>query len=309
MPRKSAILGLLLSLSLAAMPAAAQEQFFADSFGAKATAGLAHRDAPRTDPQSPPGALRPTGHPSEQQAGSLVRPAAFETPADRPWSVQMAGQQPLPEEQPVASPAAAGSSPDLASTGPAALAPMAKEFEASPASLESSGFPRLAPRNQASKQGGQSTVNSVAGANSIVTVISSLAVVLGLFCMAAWLMRRTAPRGHTALPHDVFEVLGRASIAKGRQVQLLRCGGRLLLVSVTPEGAETLTEIDDPDEVARLAALCKAAQPGSATAAFRQALQQFAGHPVQREPAGGTDVRVVRPGEPRLPREVGDFHG
>ncbi|MDD4785604.1 MAG: flagellar biosynthetic protein FliO, partial [Pirellulales bacterium] len=118
---------------------------------------------------------------------------------------------------------------------------------------------------------------------SIATVISSLAIVLGLFCIVAWLIRRAAPSGSGVLPSDVFEVLGRASIAKGQQVQLLRCGDKLLLVCTTPEGTETLTEIEHPDQVTRLAGLCKSAQAGSATAAFRQAFQQFSGRSAEAE--------------------------
>lgn len=45
---------------------------------------------------------------------------------------------------------------------------------------------------------------------TLVTVGSSLAVVLGLFFVLAWFMRRTAPRGSTVLPQEVFELLGRA---------------------------------------------------------------------------------------------------
>jgi flagellar biogenesis protein FliO len=60
-------------------------------------------------------------------------------------------------------------------------------------------------------------------------------------------------------------------------MQLIRCGQKLLLLSVTPSGAETLTEIKEPDEVARLVGLCRQSQPGSASQAFRHVFQQFAG--------------------------------
>jgi hypothetical protein len=50
-----------------------------------------------------------------------------------------------------------------------------------------------------------------------------------------------------------------------------------LLVSVTPAGVETLTEVTDPDEVAHLAGLCRQSQPGSSSAAFRQVFSQMAG--------------------------------
>jgi len=116
-----------------------------------------------------------------------------------------------------------------------------------------------------------------AGLGSLVTVGGSLAVVLGLFLMVAWLMRRAAPKSLTPLPSEVVEVLGRAPLAGRQQLHLLRCGRKLLLVSVTPAGAETLTEISEPEEVDRLAGLCQQARPGSATQAFRQVFEQFTG--------------------------------
>ncbi len=111
---------------------------------------------------------------------------------------------------------------------------------------------------------------------SLLTVGASLATVLGLFFLAAWFMRRATPAGSLALPSDVFEVLGRAPLASRQQAYLLRCGKKLLLVSITSAGAETLTEITDADEVLRLAGLCRQKHPQSATAAFREVFGQFA---------------------------------
>lgn len=114
------------------------------------------------------------------------------------------------------------------------------------------------------------------GLTSGVTVLGSLAVVLGIFLLVAWGMRRAAPAGSIALPGEVFEVLGRAAMSGRQQVHLLRCGKKLVLVSVTPAGAETLTEITDEPEVDRLSGLCQQARPNSATAAFRQVFGQLA---------------------------------
>jgi flagellar biogenesis protein FliO len=91
---------------------------------------------------------------------------------------------------------------------------------------------------------------------TMITAASSLAIVLGLFFLLAWGMRYLAPRGPTLLPGEVFEVLGHAPLAGRQHVHLLRCGGKLLLVSLTTSGAETLTEVTDPGEVQRLANLC-----------------------------------------------------
>ncbi len=114
------------------------------------------------------------------------------------------------------------------------------------------------------------------GLPSLITLVGSLGVVLGIFLLVAWCMRRAAPAGSIALPGEVFEVLGRAAMASRQQVHLLRCGKKLVLVSVTPAGAETLTEITDPMEVDRLAGLCQQARSNSATAAFRQVFGQLA---------------------------------
>ncbi len=113
------------------------------------------------------------------------------------------------------------------------------------------------------------------------TVGGSLSIVLGLFLVVAWAMRKAAPRGAMVLPKEVFEILGRARLGARQQVQLLRCGSKLLLVSITPHGAETLTEVTDPVEVDRIAGICQQGNPKSSTTAFRQVFQQLAA-PISR---------------------------
>jgi flagellar biogenesis protein FliO len=130
--------------------------------------------------------------------------------------------------------------------------------------------------HSASHSGRGLSVKTVSGLPSLATTAGSLAVVLGLFFALVWMMRRASPKGSVLLPGEVVEVLGRAPLAGRQQMHLLRCGNKLLLVSVTPAGAETLTEVTDPLEVDRLAGLCRQAHPQSATAAFRQVFQQFA---------------------------------
>jgi flagellar biogenesis protein FliO len=130
----------------------------------------------------------------------------------------------------------------------------------------------LAPPGHA---GPSETTKPVQGLPALGPMASGLAIVLGLFLAVAWALRRTAPKGTMLLPGEVVEVLGRAPLAGRQQMHLLRCGNKLLLVSVTPAGAETLTEVTEPAEVDRLAGLCRQAHPRSATTAFRQIFQQF----------------------------------
>jgi flagellar biogenesis protein FliO len=113
------------------------------------------------------------------------------------------------------------------------------------------------------------------GWSTLLSALGSLAVVLGLFLGVVWFLRRTSPKSMTALPSEVFEVLGRSPLAARQQAQLVRCGNKLLLISVTAGGAETLTEITEPAEVERLVGLCQQARPNSASASFRNLFSQF----------------------------------
>ena len=113
----------------------------------------------------------------------------------------------------------------------------------------------------------------------MAATLASLGVVLGLFFLVMWLLRRHLPSGSLQLPNDVLEVLGRGTIGAKQPVHLVRLGDRLLLVANNGQSLETLAEITDPDEVTRLAGLCRQAHPQSATAAFRDVFQKVTGPP------------------------------
>jgi hypothetical protein len=73
-------------------------------------------------------------------------------------------------------------------------------------------------------------------------------------------------------------------------MHLVRIGRKLLLISVTPTGAETLTEIADPQEVDHLAGLCQQNQPGSITQTFRSLLGQIE----EERPATGSGDQALQ---------------
>jgi flagellar biogenesis protein FliO len=108
-----------------------------------------------------------------------------------------------------------------------------------------------------------------------VTGAASLGIVLGLFLLVAWAVRRGMPRSAALLPRDALEVLGRAPLVGRQQVHLVRCGNKVLLLSVSAASVETLTEITDRAEIERLGEICRQAGAGGA-ASFRQVFSQFA---------------------------------
>jgi flagellar motor switch/type III secretory pathway protein FliN/flagellar biogenesis protein FliO len=128
------------------------------------------------------------------------------------------------------------------------------------------------------RSAGDSEANrSPGGLQSVVTVVGSLAIVLGVFFLLAWVLRRTSPSAAGVLPSEVFEVLGRAPLGQRQQVRLLRCGNKLLLVSGGAPGCntKTLTEITDPLEVNRLASLCRQVPTSSPAAGLLQMFRRL----------------------------------
>jgi flagellar protein FliO/FliZ len=136
--------------------------------------------------------------------------------------------------------------------------------------------PAKIPLAPSGKAGTNNSGKSAGGLPSMISIAGSTGLVLGIFLLLVWIVRRKTPQALVRLPGEAFEILGRAPLSGRQQVQLLRCGSRLLLVSITPGGAETLTEITDPQEVDRLAGLCRQSQPGSSSAAFKQIFEQLA---------------------------------
>ena len=137
---------------------------------------------------------------------------------------------------------------------------------------------RLTPRSEGSRQHYQKPP-APTPASALTTVGGSLAAVLGLFLVIAWCSRRFTPGGSAILPKEAVELLGRTSLAARQQAHLVRIGNKLLLVAISPAGAETLTEITAPTEVEHLTALCRRGGPSSSTVAFRQALTELANEP------------------------------
>ena len=111
---------------------------------------------------------------------------------------------------------------------------------------------RLAKGNSEDADGGLATSRPSWGS----TVWPLLAVIGVIVCGARWLKSHstTAARG---LPTEAFDVLGRHAIDQRTSVMLARCGSRILVLSLSPHGLQTLTEITDPVEIDCLAGLCR----------------------------------------------------
>ena len=170
------------------------------------------------------------------------------------------------------------------------------------------------PSNQMARStGGRHLADFGVPAQSIYTIVTALAIVIGAFLLFAWALRRSGRSSGNRrgmLPADAVSVLGRVPLAARQFAELLRVGNKLVLVALTPSGPKTLTEVTDPLEVDRLVGLCQQIDPKSTTKAFEQVFQQLSNEPAvqrvlgQRPVAGvalGRGVRVPQLNEePRV---------
>lgn len=100
-------------------------------------------------------------------------------------------------------------------------------------------------------------------------------------------------------PSGVLEVLGRYPISRGQTLVLLRLDRRVVLLSQTPAGFSTLSEVSDPDEVASILMKARDDEGASLAARFNTLLREVEQDPsVASEPfemaAGPTTPRIAR---------------
>jgi flagellar biogenesis protein FliO len=150
---------------------------------------------------------------------------------------------------------------------------------------------RLAPPSidaaaDSKSQAGDSKASGVSFAFSKLASMSTagagLAIVIGLFLICAWALRRNGTTPAGGLPAEAFAVLGRAPLTPQCSAHLLRLGNKLVLVAMSAEGMQPLTEVTDGIEVDRLTGLCASGRGHGPSAEFQQVLEKLS-----REPARG----------------------
>jgi flagellar motor switch/type III secretory pathway protein FliN len=120
-----------------------------------------------------------------------------------------------------------------------------------------------------------------------------LLLIAGLVAAGAKWLKTRSPESTKRLPTEAFEVLGRQAVDARTTVLLARSGTKLLLLSLSPHGLRTLTEVTDPVEVDCLAGLCRATkreQPLVET--FRSLLRKPAG--TNAAPRASSDATTLR---------------
>lgn len=92
---------------------------------------------------------------------------------------------------------------------------------------------------------------------SVWGTVAALVLLVVCSSLGIRLLQRHGPPGTRAVPTAALELLGQRLLSRGVSVHLLRCGTRVLLVGVGPDGVRTLGEFTDPVEVDLLIGACR----------------------------------------------------
>src|SRR5690606_33787597 len=148
---------------------------------------------------------------------------------------------------------------------------------------------RLAPLSQADRLARTNAENKPGNlpfdfpyVDSLGTAGAGLVLVVGLFLLCVSLVRRGGPNPAAPLPPEAVAVLGRVSLTPKIYAQLVQVGNKLVLIAISGDRIDTITEITEPAEVERLLVQCIRGSKQSSSAEFQKLLAQMA-----KEPARG----------------------
>ena len=117
------------------------------------------------------------------------------------------------------------------------------------------------------------------GGGWFIETLTALGLVIGLILLARWAWVRLSGQVTSKAPagSKAVEVLSRTAVAPRNHVLLLRVGQRILVVSDSSSGMQTLAQVDQPEEVAELLANVTSQRSGSISQGFRQVLTSASG--------------------------------
>jgi flagellar biogenesis protein FliO len=128
------------------------------------------------------------------------------------------------------------------------------------AQADESDAPRLlTPRTKSAEAQSKplSPAKRKLGQTSLWGTVAGLFAVFGVFVGVRIWLTRHGPVGLRGLPVEALELLGRRTIEPRVSIHIVRCGPKILILGVGPDGVRTLTEITDPVEIDLMAGACR----------------------------------------------------
>lgn len=142
----------------------------------------------------------------------------------------------------------------------------------------------LTPRTKSAESGSKpvSPVKRTSAQTSLWGTVLGLLAVFGIFIAGKVWLTRHGPAGLRGLPVEALELLGKRTIEPRVSIHIVRCGPKILVLGVAPDGVRTLTEITDPIEIDMMAGACRKKESGrsggdSFAGMFRQTASRTGG--------------------------------
>jgi flagellar biogenesis protein FliO len=136
-----------------------------------------------------------------------------------------------------------------------------------------------------------------------------LAIVLGaMWVVLRWLRKRGIGVSFGGSDSAV-QVLNRGYLAGKHQMVLVRFGERILLLGVTPQSINVLSEISNPEEAAQVLGRLAGAKAGSASRDFQQAITEAADEYVEPGAAAVPELVVHTPSQEQIGQIRGEIRG
>lgn len=104
---------------------------------------------------------------------------------------------------------------------------------------------------------GWSLMSSPSSRRATIRTAAMVTLVLSVSLLVMFVFRiRPGPR-RAGLPEDVVAVLGQIPFGPNQSLRLVRLASKILLITTSPAGSQTLGEISDPEEVLQIESLCQ----------------------------------------------------
>ncbi len=130
------------------------------------------------------------------------------------------------------------------------------------------------PLRQSSQQGDHESDNTHTG-GWLLETLTALGIVLLLIYLLRAVMRKMSGHIATTPVHGLVEVLARTSIGPKTHVIFLKINERIVVVSQTPAGLNTLMTMTDPEEIAQILTQISTTRSGSVTSGFKSLMRQI----------------------------------
>jgi flagellar biogenesis protein FliO len=211
------------------------------------------------DPVDSPGRRSLFPHPEILQPASAPAPASAQTAQSPTTTIEPATE--------LATPAKA-----IATAGnPQATLTALQTGEEKAITLRSSG--RAATVAGAGQASGDGASRAGTGGGSFIRNLWPLLAVLVLIVGMALMVKKFMPARRLLGGSDVLKIVARTHVSPKQQLLLVKMGRRLVLLGLSPDRINSLSTVDDPDQVAMMLGEIASRQPASMTSAFAASME------------------------------------